>query len=551
MSKIKLLVGVFLLFLLLYTRFINLSWGLPYPFHPDERNMASALQQLQCGILNLRECFNPHFFAYGQFPLYLGYILIQLIHLVTGKLGSQISFEEAMMTLRFISATASILTVWFMLRIYQAIRKNTQNQKLLIPLLFIFSPALIQFAHFGTTESLLMLFYTGLIFVSICYAKERCSQTYFVLVSSFLVGLAVATKVSSLIFLGVPLVSLLFRISKQNVAKNVSVGIGIVVLALFWGIALSPHNLISFNEFMNSIRYESNVATGAIRVFYTRQFEGTIPIFFQFTKIFPSTLGIPILLLFLFGFFILPYKREYNLLRLSFLIYFLPTAFLYAKWTRFMAPIMPLMVVIAGVTLMRLYDWYLNTAKNKEIIIPHSLFIIILLVCCIPGLAFLSIYRSPDVRFVASDWIYQNIPTNSVILSETANVVDIPIRNPDHSLLSEINHYDMISFNFYDLDQNESLQQQLHLDIARADYIFIPSRRIFTNHISKKTYPVLNTYYQKLFSGELGFLKIKEFSSYPRIVFFGKTLVEFPDEQVEETWTVFDHPVIRIFQRTL
>ena len=64
-----------------------------------------------------------------------------------------------------------------------------------------------------------------------------------------------------------------------------------------------------------------------------------------------------------------------------------------------------------------------------------------------------------------------------------------------------------------------------------------------------KKYPLLNQYYKKLFNGEAGFVEIAEFTSYPRIQIFGKTLFEFPDESAEETWTVFDHPVIRIYKR--
>ena len=52
-----------------------------------------------------------------------------------------------------------------------------------------------------------------------------------------------------------------------------------------------------------------------------------------------------------------------------------------------------------------------------------------------------------------------------------------------------------------------------------------------------------------LFNGRLGFEKIKQFSSYPKLSFLRLNL-EFPDEDAEETWSVFDHPVIRIFKKT-
>jgi hypothetical protein len=60
---------------------------------------------------------------------------------------------------------------------------------------------------------------------------------------------------------------------------------------------------------------------------------------------------------------------------------------------------------------------------------------------------------------------------------------------------------------------------------------------------------VLKKYYEDLFSGKSGFTKVAEFSSYPRIQLFGKTIFEFPDESAEETFTVFDHPVMRVYKR--
>jgi len=86
------------------------------------------------------------------------------------------------------------------------------------------------------------------------------------------------------------------------------------------------------------------------------------------------------------------------------------------------------------------------------------------------------------------------------------------------------------NFDFYNNYQAPALAQSL----ALADYIFVPSRRVFLNY----QYP----YYQSLFNGKLGFIKLIDFTpnySWPLI-----------SEQAEETWSVFDHPTIRIFKRT-
>src|SRR3989344_9092063 len=126
MIKIKWILLTFILVVLIYTRFINLSWGLPYPMHPDERNMANAIQQLKCDFRNpevdqrsLQGCFNPHFFAYGQFPLYAGYTLVFLMKFFDGDLGSPVSFNEAVLSLRFISAIASVLNILVLIKIIE------------------------------------------------------------------------------------------------------------------------------------------------------------------------------------------------------------------------------------------------------------------------------------------------------------------------------------------------------------------------------------------------------------------------------------------------
>ena len=85
--------------------------------------------------------------------------------------------------------------------------------------------------------------------------------------------------------------------------------------------------------------------------------------------------------------------------------------------------------------------------------------------------------------------------------------------------------------------------------LQKADYIFIPSRRIFKNHPrNPQKYKLLTRYYQLLFSGKLGFVSQIEFSSFPAL-FLGPLKYQFPDEDAEETFTVFDHPVVRIYKK--
>jgi hypothetical protein len=233
-----------------------------------------------------------------------------------------------------------------------------------------------------------------------------------------------------------------------------------------------------------------------------------------------------------------------------------------------MAPIFPLMIIFAILFALQIRSAII---KNKRQLIVYPLFIFGYLILVMPGIAFLTIFRSDDIRFTASRWIYKNIPAKSFILSETANVIDIPIQPPNYS--SDLKNYRYVSFNFYNLDEDINLQNELNFYLKQADFIVIPSRRIFLNYYCpaeknkwfievisgyfpgrcekvRKEYPLLNHYYDNLFSNNLGFKELIKFYPYPKITLFGKTFFEFNDESAEETYTVFDHPVIRIFKRS-
>ncbi len=562
-----------LIALVIYTRFVGLDWGLPYPMHPDERNMVISILQLDCKTIVFQECFNPHFFAYGQFPLYLTFIISMLVQPLLGEFDV-LHFETVTIALRSVSAIASLIMVFYLYKILAHLFRLTGLQSVMTVLLLTFIPAFIQFSHYGTTESLLMMFASVLIYYSLLFVDHKMETGKYVRVIGILLGLAFSTKISAGLFASVPFFALLLRMIEEKSWSNFGrywfALMKIAAFSIVFFIITSPFNIIDWEGFVHSMNYESAVGLGIYKAFYTRQFEFTIPFLFQFVKIFPYTLGWPMYILSLLGFLLLPWGKHYNLLRLVFLTLFIPNAFMYAKWTRFIAPVFPIAVLL-GVS----FFYTLIQLLPK---IAKPLLITGTLVSIVPGMAYLTIYQTPDIRFVASRWMYENISSSTSILAETANVVDVPIPS---DLVDPETVYNTrlhpISFNFYELDNNPDLSEELKTSVAISPYIFVPSRRIFWNHTcyvadreeivykpydsilsgyendrcSKLTqmYPLLNIYYEALFEHQLGYEKVAEFTSFPRIEFFGRTIIEFPDEAAEETWTVFDHPVIRVYKR--
>ena len=670
-----------ILLLAAYLRFYNLMHDKPYYFNPDERNMAIAITQLRLpgNLKEIPDCIiseltihdsparnvnaratgdqpttlncnlNPHFFAYGQFPLYLSFTSDQIFKSIVSRFlfqpvtdnqpannaSSQLttSFDSAIYWLRFWSALTSILTILVIFFISRQL--FTFHLSLITTFLAVFTPGLIQSAHFGTTESSLTFFFITSIFLSlkiICKVKRNKSPNPFKLISKYLLlislttGLAFGSKLTGLfclfpIFIGYLIQSIRLMKSKISIYKKYSgllkffiIGIIFVLLTVFFCILFSPYNLIDQKEFLGTVfGYEQDVATGRYEAFYTRQFTNTVPISFQMQKVFPFALGWPIYILGGIGILLSMLellihivlsilqkvqisKFKYQIKRIKsycdiehldficillfgFWIYLIPNAFLFAKWTRFMTPIFPFFAIFSGYTVSCLYQLFRFHRKirndNAKVLffnwkLDYWIIGLLVFICLLPGLAFFSIYIHPDTRIQASELIYENIPDKSYVLSETANVIDIPLHLTNNQQLTT-NNYTVISFDFYHMDENHKLFEELTKHLEMADYIFIPSRRIFANHMTQQVkYPLTTKYYQLLFSGRLGFKKVAEISSFPCL--FPKIPLINPDgnipedsvyrnqndlcaissdEKAEETFTVFDHPVIRIYKKTL
>ncbi|MBL7159098.1 glycosyltransferase family 39 protein [Candidatus Microgenomates bacterium] len=435
---------------------------------------------------------------------------------------------------------------------------------LLAALLAALTPGLIQTAHFGTTESLLTFFFMLIIYLSLKFLKTE--KIKWLLLSGVISGIALGTKLSAAFFLIAPLITLILVCKKRpSLFRKISkcllfCFLFFVFCSLFFAVS-SPYNLLEFNDFLGTNTYETHVAQGKSPVFYTDQFAKTTPIIYQLTRIFPYALGPILSILGVLGFLIIAIDLIKNIIKKiinniinniglivgymprsrhvidisktvliilmgSFLAYFLPNVLLFCKWTRFITPIMPFFAIFGSYFLSMTINWL----RQKKLTMLLRCYVATLLIfSIIPGLLFFTIYLKPDIRIEASEWIHQNIPDNTYILSETANVVDIPIHPRT---------YKVISFNFYDLDINPSLLDQLTSHLEAANYIFVPSHRIFDSRLRlSEKYPLNAQYYRLLFSGDLGFEKVVHFS-------------RLPDEKAEETWSVFDHPAIRIYKKT-
>ena len=535
--KIKLAI-LAILFLGGFLRFYKLDWGQGFFFHPDEYHIAIAVNRL-----DFPTNMNPDLFSYGSFTVYL----IYFSKLILESINSSLSDINSILIGRFFSAffsTATILLVFFISKQIFKERRFT----LLTTFTTAIAPGLIQQAHFATPESTLIFWLFATITLWVFWLTRNKEK--FLFLSAITLGAAAATKIVATAFLPILAIMPLFKNSSYSIKSIFNKFISVIVLlstCLLVFIAFFPYSLLDKNGFLHSMKYETSVAQGKLVVFYTRQFIDTTPFSFQLTKIFPYTLGPAVLLLGLMGFIFIIFKIIRTLIKerklekiliillLSFLAILLANILLFTKWVRFMAPTFPYFNIFAAFSIYYIYNLKGQLAKPVSLLL--TIFVVVF--STLWSLMFFSIYKKTDVRINSTEWINQNITQNSNILTEEGNTLEVPLSGG----------YNKRVFNFYNLNEPKELDN-LSQHLVTADYFIIQSRRVFVNHQRlSKDFPDVSNFYNKLFSGELGFEKVKEFTSFPRL-FIGPLKFEIDDEQAEETWSVFDHPVVRIDKKT-
>lgn len=509
-----------------FLRFYNLSWGEPYFFHPDERNIASAITQL-----SFPSQMNPHFFAYGSIPIYV-------VSLFTH------SFKQAIILGRFLSACCSLALIPLLYLIGKKIHNTTTG--LLTAFFATTSVGFIQYAHFSTFEMWLTFFGTVLFYFCLCFFQKPTMQTLVFIGCT--IGILCGIKVSSIVLL-VPVMILLFFTSWY---KNVSIFVKIKNFAfsnsimLFFGLFIflvtNPFVLLSENEFITSMYYESSVVLHTLPVFYTQGFNDTTPILYQFLHIFPFLLNPLLLIIFIPSFVYVLYKSitkrwfSFFLLILFFITLLCSQEFFYAKWTRYMIPTLPFIYIVCAIMLTDISTYFYTKNKIGKIFI-NILLSTLILTCSFYAICFVSTVYQKDSRIEAMEWAKSNIPSDTPILSEVYDLGIVPFN---------ATHPNITLFNFYDLDSDNIVRENFQKEITHTSFVILPSQRIIKTRLQNpKQFPNGYSFYTSLLS-EKNYQKIYETPCdiFCKIVYMGD-----PIFALEETTTVFDRPVIFIFKK--
>jgi 4-amino-4-deoxy-L-arabinose transferase-like glycosyltransferase len=198
---------------------------------------------------------------------------------------------------------------------------------------------------------------------------------------------------------------------------------------------------------------------------------------------------------------------------------------------RYFLILYPFLAILAGIGFT-----YFAKQTNKYIQ-AILLFIVILW-----PLLFFSIYTKPITRVSASEWIYTHIPQKSVILTESwDDALPLPLDGIPTSV------YTIQELPIFDPDTQQKWQKMDSM-LSQGDYYILSSNRGWGSIPTvPQRYPKMTKFYQDLFAGKTDYKKVAEFTSYPSLDYLGIPIT-IPDDNAEEAFTVYDHPVVMIFK---
>ncbi len=507
-------------------RLVGLKWDQGHFFHPDERAIAMAVERISFAPLQL----NPHFFAYGSFPLYV-------TRVVTSALGRVrpwfAGYDGIIYTGRALSAFWGAATV--VLLALLGARLYGRKTGLLAGALLAATVLHVQSSHFAISDIPL----TFLILLSLFFLVEAVESGALsrYLLAGLSIGLAVATKFSALPILLPLAVAVAIRWHTERRARPLAYGLAAGVAAVAFFLLGQPYAILDFRAYIHDILEQSRMVRNAGIVPYTNQYIGVPKYLYDLQQMILWGMA-PLLGLAAIWGTVLCVARAFRkvnnaeILLLSWVLpFFAVTASFDVKFLRYLLPIYPLLILFGAAWL----EGWAERARTGRVVRA-----VVLAGTALALVSFLTIYtqRHPVLR--ASEWFYENVPAGARVATQHWDE-GFPFPLPDR----DPSRYRVVQMPYYEPDTREKIAG-ICKELAAADYAVLPTKRIYGSVTqAPEKFPLTSRYFYEFFSGDLGFTLVKDFASRPS--FLG---IEFPSELADESFSVYDHPKVLIFRNT-
>ena len=579
------IVLVAILAIALALRFYGLAWdaGFSYTPHPDERAILDrvigvsppGLSELGLLLDAEQSPWNPRWFNYGSFPLYV----LKTIQIISGPFLDD--SNDIRVLGRAVSGLADVVTI---LAVYGiAALAFDRRTGLLAAGLTALAVIHIQLSHFFAVDTLQAMLAIAALYFMVRVAREGRLRDS--LLAGTLVGLGLATKASQLPIIAPFVIAHLMFAFNLN-GSPATERFNRRLETAFWGIigggalaviallVAQPYTLLDWGTFFSHVSEQSEMIRGIRDYPYTRQYADTTPYWYHIRQLAVWGYGLPLgitawaglLYVSLRG---MPLKigaaylavgwglpaaillvsystiavvaaagislvallatlplrskdTQLEVLLLCWVVpYFLVTGAFHVKFMRYMLPIAPLLTLFGARMLWELW----NAASQKspplrwgkvrmEVKVRlQRYFVGILIALIVAGTAFYAI--------AYINGIYSNVHTG-VRASEWLN------RNAPYGAFVLKEHWEeslprlRSDFQFFDLpmyEQDRSAKTALIAEaLADADFLVFFSNRLYgTIPRLPERYPVTTEYYRLLFDGMLGYALVDVHSSYPEL----------------------------------
>ena len=567
-------------------RLSHLNWDRLQHVHPDERfivwvadtmswpsDLATALDPMRSPINPFRWppgsgdlAGKPRAYAYGHFPLYLSLAAAHLARAVAEWMGqTTIVLPAFLQPVQVIGrhlteynylplvgrATSALCDVGTILLVFfLGTRLYGRAAGLLASACYALAVLPIQLSHFYAVD--MVLTFTVALTVALAIRRtEGGGWVTWILVGAA-AGLAVGSKFSAVLLIG-PLAAAAILSApdgswrrKGLATAGQLVAAGAVASVVFT--LTNPFALLDAGAYLRNILAQNAMVSGLMDAPYTRQYIGTLPYWYDVQQVSQWGLGLPLGVMAWAGscWAVSRAARRRagskEVVMLAWAVpYFLVTGAFHAKFLRYMAPLLPFLLVFGGGAAMAACRWLSGWRGRVGRLVWSAGITAILLCTAVWTMAFTAIYRQEHPWIQASRWIYRNIPANSEILTEHWDDA-LPLTMDEISDRPPLREYHRVELPLYEPDSSEKLET-LVSELSRADYVVIATNRL-SAPIQRlpRRYPMASQYYHMLFSGELGYRKAAEFTAYPRL---GSLII--PDDHADESFTVYDHPRVQIF----
>ncbi len=532
-------------------RLYGQNWDDGHYLHPDERFIASvSSDRVTLPADRLRDVFdpanspinprrddangNPQSFAYGTLPIYVQGAVSWAIDLVFDtQYGEYRDLYHVGRTLTALLDLVTLVVVFLLGR-----RLFGDAAGLIGAALYALAVLPIQLSHYFTVDPWLTAFVTTALFLAIRYLDRPTLQRAALL--GIVVGCAFATKASVPALLGPLLLAfgVVFWRSdrRQHVVGQAAAG-ALTALAVFT--LFEPYALIRREPFIQDIRTQARIVRGIWDVPFTRQFVGLTPGVYELQNLFAYTAGPALLLASLAGVAFVVFRvaksRDVALaIPLVWIVAYIPTLLITeARFLRYALPLLPVFALFAGGML---WSWMQRPEARRTALAAA---VVVLGVTALWAFGFSSIYSGEHPRIAASHWIYDNVEPGATLSAESWDDA-LPLR-----IDGETSSYNIQSLDIYgDLPPEEKVSY-LYEALEPVDYVVMSSDRlIYSVDNLPWRYGVQNEYYRRLVNGQLGYQLVYQAELRPEL--FG---VRYDDSGADESFTVYDHPRVMIFER--